>query len=187
MQKKFLFLSGSTRKGSFNTQLAKYCVDVAKTQNVDVEFIDLADYPMPLFNQDLEKEEGAPASARALKEKFIAANGFLIASPEYNSTITPVLKNTIDWLSRKYDESEPRLACFSDKAAAVVSAASGSLGGLRGLDPLRLLLAHIGVNVVGKQLAVGFAPQAFDENGALKTEQQVETINTIIKTMIRIG
>ncbi len=187
MRKKFLFLSGSTRKESFNTTLARYCAEVAKTHDVDVEFVDLADFPMPIFNQDLESESGAPETAKALKEKFVSANGFLIASPEYNSTITPVLKNTIDWLSRKYDDSEPRLVCFSGKAAAIVSTASGVLGGLRGLDPLRLLLSHIGVNVVGKQLAVGFAQEAFDEKGKLVSQDQAEAINTIIETLIRIG
>ena len=187
MAKKFLFLSGSTRKESFNTQLAKFCCDVAKAQDVEVEFIDLADYPMPIFNQDFEAENGAPDTAIALKKKFVAADGFLIASPEYNSTITPILKNTIDWLSRPYEENEPRLVCFNNKGAAIVSAATGALGGLRALDPLRLLLAHIGVNVVGNQLAVNFAADAFNDDGTLASEQQVQIIEGIIKTLIRIS
>lgn len=187
MAKKLLFLSGSIRNDSFNTRLNNVAAQVAQQQGADVEVIDLIDYPMPLFNQDLEAEQGAPDTVIKLKKKFKAADGFFIAAPEYNSSITPLLKNTIDWLSRKTEDNELPLACFADKAAAICAASPGGFGGLRALDPLRLLLAHIGVNVVGKQLAVATASKAFNEEGELSSEHHLQTLETVVKTLIRIA
>ncbi len=188
MSASLVFLSGSTRKDSFNTQLAKIAADIAAKEGAQVEFINLADYPMPLFNQDLEVEEGAPATVIVLKEKFRAADGMFISTPEYNSTTPPLLKNTIDWLSRPSNDNEAPLACFQGKSAALVSASPGGWGGMRALDPLRLLLAHIGVNVVGNQLAVANTYDHLDDNGNLiLNDQQIQALTGIIKTLIRIS
>ncbi len=188
MSVSLVFLSGSTRKGSFNTQVMQAAAKIAADEGAQVEVIDLNDYPMPLFNQDLEAEEGAPETVIALKEKFRAADGMFISTPEYNSTTPPLLKNTIDWLSRPSNDNEAPLACFQNKSAAIVSASPGGWGGMRALDPLRLLLAHIGVNVVGNQLAVADTYDALDDNGNLVlNDQQTTALTGIIKTLIRIS
>jgi NAD(P)H-dependent FMN reductase len=187
MAKKLLFLSGSIRNNSYNTLLNRLAAKIAQQQGAHVKVIDLIDYPMPLFNQDLEAEQGAPETVLKLKKKFKSADGFFIAAPEYNSSITPLLKNTLDWVSRKTEEDEPPLACFAGKAAAICAASPGGFGGLRGLDTLRLILAHIGVNVVGKQLAVAAAHQAFNEQDELNSEHHQQTLETVVKTLIRIA
>ena len=185
--KKILFLSGSTRKGSFNSVLAKAACEFAKTQNIDAEYIDLSDYELPLFNEDEEEERGVPGNAKRLKQKFIEADGYFIASPEYNGSITPLLNNTLDWLSRAHQENEPRLAAYSNKAAAIGAASPGGFGGMRALVPLRLLLSNLGVNTVGKQIAIGAAHEAFDERGKLKSERYQGMLEEIVKTLIRIS
>lgn len=187
MNKKILFLSGSTRKGSFNSALAKTAYEIALAQNVDAEYIDLADYKMPLFNEDDESKNGIPDSALRLKQKFIDADGYFIASPEYNGSITPLLKNTLDWLSRASEENEVPLSAYSDKAAAIGGASPGGFGGMRALVPLRLLLSNLGVNMVGKQIAISAAHEAFDEAGKLKSERYQNMLEGIVKTLIRIS
>jgi len=187
MTKKILFLSGSSRKGSFNTQLAKAACEIAKSQGADAEFVDLIDYELPLFNQDEEDERGIPGNAKRLKHKFVDADGFFIAAPEYNGSITPLLKNTLDWLSRAMIENEAPLTAYADKAAAISGASPGGLGGIRGLVPLRLLLSNLGVNMVGQQLALGSAHDAFDEKGMLKSERYQTMLEGIVTTLIRIS
>ena len=191
MSKKILFLSGSTRKGSFNSALAKAAYEFAKTQSgdaeVDAEYIDLADYELPLFNQDEEAERGMPGNAKRLKQKFVEAEGFFIASPEYNGSITPLLKNTLDWISRSHQENEKPLSAYANKAAAIGGASAGGLGAMRALVPLRLLLSNVGVNMVGHQIAVSSAHEAFNENGKLKSERFQVMLEGIVRTLIRIS
>ncbi len=134
---KILAFAGSTRSASFNKRLARIAAEGARKAGADVTFIDLRDYPMPLYDGDLEDKEGLPANAKKLKEIFLAHKGLLIASPEYNSSMPGVLKNTIDWVSRVSDPKEVPLACFDGKVATLMSASPGALGGLRGLVHLR--------------------------------------------------
>ena len=115
--------------------------------------IDLRDFAMPLYDGDLEEREGLPANARVLKDLMLSHQGFLISSPEYNSSISAVLKNAIDWASRPVTGEAP-LACFTGKAAAIMSASPGALGGLRGLVHLRSILGNINVLVLLDQVAV---------------------------------
>ena len=124
---------------------------------------------MPLFNQDLEEAEGPLESAGKLKEIMLAHDGLLIASPEYNSSITPLLKNTIDWVSRA-GEGKRALVAYEGRVAAVMSASPGRLGGLRGLVHLRSILSNIGVLVIPDQVAVSGAHTAFDEDGERLTK-----------------
>ncbi len=187
MSKKILFLSGSTRKGSFNSLLAKAACEFAKTQDVDAEYIDLADYELPLFNQDEEEERGMHGNAKRLKQKFVEADGYFIATPEYNGSFTPMLKNTLDWLSRAHQENEAPLSAYANKAAAIGGASPGGFGAMRALVPLRLLLSNLGVNTVGKQLAIATAHEAFDERGKLKSERSQGMLEGIVKTLIRIS
>ncbi|GKS67888.1 hypothetical protein YTPLAS73_14350 [Nitrosarchaeum sp.] len=113
---KILAFAGSTRTESFNKKLVKIAAAGAKEAGADVTVIDLRDYPMPLYDEDLEKKDGLPSSTRKLKELMLSNHGFLISSPEYNSSISGVLKNTIDWTSRQGDDESP-MSCFKDKVA----------------------------------------------------------------------
>lgn len=168
---KILAFSGSTRRESFNSRLLAIAVEAARGAGADVTLIDLADYPLPIFDQDLEQESGPPENAMKLKELFLQHQGLLLACPEYNSSVTPLWKNTIDWVSRS-DKQHAALAAFNDKTAVIMSASPGALGGLRGLVHVRSILGNIGVLVLPEQLAVGSATNAFDASGNLSDPKQ---------------
>ena len=131
---------------------------------------------MPLFNQDLEKEQGIPEHALKFKKLLVEHDGFLIASPEYNSAFSPLLKNVIDWASRSETENEPPLEAYQAKIAAIMATSPGGLGGIRGLVFLRMLLGNIGVTVIPDQQAIPTAFKAFDDNGALIDEKQHQAV-----------
>lgn len=175
MTAKILAFAGSARAGSFNKKLVAIAAASARAAGGDVTAIDLRDYPMPLYDGDLEASSGLPEHAKRLKALFLAHDGLLLACPEYNSSITPLLKNTIDWVSRPAP-GEGSLACFEGKVALLLAASPGALGGLRGLVAVRSILGNIGVVVLPGQLAVGTAGQAFDDAGALKDAKQAATL-----------
>ena len=183
---KILFFAGSARKGSWNKKLARQACKIAEELGVEVTFIDLQDFPMPLYHADLEREKGMPEGARRLKELFITHDGFFIAAPEYNSSLTPLLKNSLDWISRQHEEGEPPLVAFKDKAVAISSASPGAYGGMRALVPLRLMLNNIGTFVVPEQLAVAHADEAFDNADLLIKEQHRNILKKIIKQLIQV-
>jgi chromate reductase len=168
---KILAFAGSTRKDSYNKKLVQVAVRGAREAGAEISYVDLRDYPMPLFDEDLEKAEGMPENGQKLKKMFVEHQGFLISSPEYNSSISGVLKNTIDWISRPVP-GEPALVAYTGKAAALMSASPGALGGLRGLVHLRSILGNIGVVVLPDQLAIARAFEAFNEDGSLKDVKQ---------------
>ena len=168
---RILAFSGSARQESYNQQLVQVAADGARTAGAEVTVINLRDYPLPLFDQDLEQKQGPPDNVPKLKQLFLQHDGLLISSPEYNSSITPLLKNTIDWVSRPA-EGEPSLAAYRGKVAALMAASPGALGGLRGLVHVRSILSSIGVIVLPDQVAVPRAFEAFDESGQLKDEKQ---------------
>lgn len=165
---KIVAFAGSTRAASYNKLLAKAAGEAASAAGAEVTFIDLRDYPLPIFDEDLESASGLPENAKKLKALLATHDGLLIASPEYNSSVTAVLKNAIDWASRAETDNEPPLSAFRGKAAALLSASPGGLGGLRGLVHLRAILGNIGVIVLPDQVAVSKAYEAFDDSGALK-------------------
>ncbi len=181
---KIIFLAGSARKDSINKKLAKQAYEIAKKNNSEAIFIDLADYEMPLYNGDLESEKGLPENAKKLKEIFVNSKGFLIASPEYNSSFSALLKNTIDWLSRPSDRGEAPLIAFKGKFAALTAASPGGYGGLRGLTPLRLLLSNIGVLVLPDQLAIPFADKVFDNEGNISDAKTIKSLEGIVNSLI---
>jgi chromate reductase, NAD(P)H dehydrogenase (quinone) len=172
---KILAFAGSARQESLNKKLVQIAVQGAKTAGAEVTYLDFRDLPLPLYDEDLEAAEGFPANVLQLKELMKAHQGFLIACPEYNSSITPLLKNAIDWASRP-QPGEPSLACFKDKVAVLMSASPGALGGLRGLIHVRSILGNIGVLVLPDQKAIGNGFQAFDQNGNLKDAAQQSAI-----------
>jgi chromate reductase len=168
---KILAFAGSARKGSYNKLLVKIAAEGARNAGADVTIIDLQDFPLPVYNQDDEEEKGIPENGMKLKELFKTHQGLLISSPENNSSVTALLKNTLDWVSREADGETP-LACFTDKVAALVSASPGGLGGLRGLVHLRAILGNINVLVLPDQMALPKAHEAFAEDGSLKDAKQ---------------
>jgi chromate reductase, NAD(P)H dehydrogenase (quinone) len=170
---RLLAFAGSVRRESFNRRLLAIAVDGARRAGAEVTLLELRDYPMPLYDQDLELEQGIPVMAEAFRQQLMLHSGLLIACPEYNSSITPLLKNTIDW-STRIAPGKGSLEAFTGKVATLVSASPGSYGGLRGLVTVRSILGNIGVIVLPGQLAVGIAHEAFDADGRLKDARQHE-------------
>lgn len=185
-QPKLLFLAGSTRRESFNKKLAKAATKMATALGAEATFIDLKDYDMPLYNGDLEAEKGIPQNARRLREQFVAADGFFIASPEYNASISPLLKNTLDWMSR-VDGDVPGQVAFRGKVAAISAASPGALGGLRGLVPLRGTLVNNGALVLSAQHALGGATEAFDEQGNITVERHEKAVRGVVEELVRVS
>jgi chromate reductase, NAD(P)H dehydrogenase (quinone) len=187
---KILAFAGSARDGSFNKKLVKIAAAGAVETGADVTVIDLRDFPMPLYDGDLEQQEGLPPNARKIKDLMISHQGFLISSPEYNSSIAPLFKNTIDWASRQSDGETP-LASFQGKIAGIMSASPGGLGGLRGLVHVRSILENIGVIVLPNQVAVAKAHEVFNTDGTLKDKKQEEQIKKIgsdlTKILLKLG
>lgn len=166
-----LAMAGSTRSDSYNKRLARLAAVVAAAVGAETRVVDLRDFQLPLFDEDLERDQGAPENARALKALFVESDGLLIASPEYNSSFSGVLKNAIDWVSRPYP-GEPPLVAFKGKVAAILSASPGQLGGLRGLVHLRSVLGNLGVLVLPDQLAIPRSFEAFAPDGSLADPKQ---------------
>ncbi|MFN6453910.1 MAG: NADPH-dependent FMN reductase [Nostoc sp. EfeVER01] len=175
---KILAFAGSTRIDSYNKKLVKIAAAGAKAAGAEVTYIDLRDLPLPLYDEDLEAQKGLPANARTFKDLMISHQGLLIASPEYNSSLTAVLKNAIDWASRPAPNEAP-LAAFAGKVASIMSASPGALGGLRGLVHLRSILGNIKVLVLPDQVAVSKAYEAFNADGTLKDPKQQESIEQL--------
>lgn len=184
-QPKILAFAGSSRRESLNKKLVKVAAQGASAAGADVTYIDLADYPLPIFDEDREQEEGVPENATKLKELFKSHDGLLISCPEYNSSITALLKNTIDWLSRRVPDEAP-LECFKGKVAALMSASPGALGGLRGLVHVRSILGNIGVIVVPQQRAISKAHEAFADDGSLKDSSQQDEVSDLGKTVAEL-
>jgi chromate reductase, NAD(P)H dehydrogenase (quinone) len=182
---KIIAFAGSTRTDSYNKKLVQIAAAGARAAGAEVTYVDLRDLPMPLFDEDLEAETGMPANAREFKQLLKSHEGLLIASPEYNSSITPVLKNAIDWASRP-EPNEPGLAAFADKVASIMSASPGALGGLRGLMPLRMLLGNIRVLVLPDQVAIPKAYEAFAADGSLRDPKQQELAEHLGKRVATI-
>jgi chromate reductase len=177
---KLLFLAGSLRKDSYNKKLAKVAFEIAKKQGVTATYIDLKDFEMPIYDGDDEAATGLPENAKKLKKLFVEHDGFFIASPEYNSSFSAALKNSLDWISRKHEADEGNLVAFTGKVAALGAASMGALGGLRGLVPLRMLLGNINVQVTPHQIALGQAHTAFDDSGNLKEEKNQKFLTEVV-------
>lgn len=165
MPRKLAF-AGSTRRESFNKKLVAVAAQGAREAGAKVTLIDLKDFPLPLYDEDLEAEQGMPENGKKLKKLFVDNDGLLIASPEYNSSFPAVLKNVIDWVSRP-SLGEPSLAAFKGKVATLMSAGPGALGGRRGLDHIRSILGNIGAVVLPDQIALAKAHEAFQPDGSL--------------------
>ena len=186
-QPKITAFAGSTRAGSFNRQLLAIAADAARVAGAEVTVVELRELALPLFDQDLEAVSGLPEGARKFKALLRASDGFLIASPEYNSSVTAVLKNAIDWASRAESDDEPPLAAFRGKSAALFAASPGALGGLRGLVHLRSILGNIGVLVLPDQVCIPVAHEAFDGAGKLKDERKTRQVAVLAKALAELA
>jgi chromate reductase len=182
---RLLALAGSLRKGSYNKNILKIAVRGAREAGAEVALLDLLDYPMPLYNQDDQDAEGLPENAEKLKEMMKSSDGFIIASPEYNSSVSGVLKNTIDWTSRQ-TEGESVLECYRDKNAVIMSASPSYRGGLRGLFALRFILQNIGVMVIPEMEGISRAHEAFNEDGSLKDARLEARIEGLGRKLVEV-
>lgn len=182
---RILAFGGSLRRDSFNHRLAAIAADGAREAGAEVTHIALRDFPLPVFDEDLESEHGMPETGRKLKALFRDHDGLIIASPEYNSSVTAALKNAIDWVSRTESDDEPALSALSGKTAVICSASPGGLGGLRGLVHLRSILGNIGITVLPDQVAVESAHEAFAEDGSLSDSKQDARVRKLGATLYR--
>ncbi|WP_293370850.1 NAD(P)H-dependent oxidoreductase [Nevskia sp.] len=164
---KILALSGSQRAGSSNSLLVRAAAAGAEAEGAHITVLDWAAYDMPLYDPDREKAEGFPDAVLRFKALLRAHQGFLIASPEYNGSLTPLLKNAIDWASRPA-AGEPPMACYKHKVIGLLSTSPGVFGGVTGLVHLRAILSRLGSFVIPEQYPVGEAGKLFDESGAMR-------------------
>lgn len=178
---RILAFAGSARRESFNRKLLAVAVDATRAAGGDVTLLDLNEYALPLYHGDEEDARGLPPAAVQLIDLVNAHAGLLIASPEYNSFMTPLLKNTIDWISRA-DENP-----FTGKVAAVVSASPGALGGVRSMMHVRHLLLHLGCHVVPAQCILPHAAAAFDVAGALKEPRSQKSIEAVARQLVDLS
>lgn len=185
-QCKVLAFSGSLRRDSYNKRLVAAAANGARAAGAEVTILDLASLPMPIFDEDLEARDGVHPNAMKLKELMKSHDGFLIASPEYNSSVSAALKNAIDWASRPVPGELP-LAAFAGKVAGIMAASPGMLGGLRGLVHLRAILGNIQVLVVPDQFALNQADQAFDDSGAMKDEKKRQIVEAIGRKVVQVA
>lgn len=182
-----LILPGSARRDSVNRKLAAVAAELVNDAGAEALLIDPADFPLPLFDADHEAAEGLPAAAKALKKKFLGADAVIFVSPEYNSSVTPLMKNFIDWVSRAESDDEAPLAAYKGKVAGLLAASPGALGGLRGLVHLRSILGNIGVLVVPKQFALGGAYGKFDGSGKPGDPSVSDGVKAVVTEVLSVA
>ena len=180
---RILAFGGSLRRQSWNQKLASIATEGARSAGAEVTVISLRDYPLPLFDEDLEAEQGLPENAKKLKALFQEHHGLIIASPEYNSSVSAALKNAIDWISRSERKDEAPLSALAGKTAVICATSPGALGGLRGLVHLRSILGNIGITVLPDQQAIGSAFSAFTDTGRLADIKQHQRIESLGSTL----
>jgi NAD(P)H-dependent FMN reductase len=185
---KILVFAGSIRTGSYNARLAAAATKELALAGADVTRISLLDYPMPLYDGDLEARSGQPEAAISLKRMMQNHQGIFIASPEYNASITPLLKNSLDWVSRVREGREAPLAVYKDRAFAIGGASNGAYGAMRSLLALRQVL-EIGCNalVIPDQIAVARAADAFDEMDNFKDEDNSKRLKGVVQSLIQFA
>ena len=182
---KILVLAGSTRAGSHNARLAALAAKHLTLADAEVTRISLQDFPLPLYDGDDEARSGPPDPAVKLKRMLMRHGGVFIASPEYNASVSPLLKNAIDWVSRVREKAEPPLAAYRNRVFALGAASPGTLGGYRSLMALRQVLElGCGATVLPEQLAVRDAATAFDEDDELRDPRIAEAFKTLLRRLV---
>ena len=182
---KILVFAGSIRTGSHNARLAALAAKLVGTVGAEATRISLQDFPLPLFDGDLEAKSGPPANAVKLKRLMMQHGGVFIATGEYNASLTPLLKNTIDWVSRVREPNEPALAAFHNRVFALGAASPGQLGGYRGMMAARQAIElGCGALVLPDQVAVRDATNAFDASGNLHDARTAEALQALLRRLI---
>jgi chromate reductase len=185
---KILVIPGSLRTGSHNARLAALAAKELTLAEAEVTRISLEDYPLPLFDADLVTSAGLPQPAVQLKHMLMAHQGVFISSPEYSASVTPLIKNTIDWISRVREGAEPTYAAFRGRVFAIGSAAASSGGGVRSLMALRQILElGCGALVIPEQISVPRADQAFDDMDNLKDEGLAAALKTMARRLVELA
>src|SRR3954462_2345367 len=181
-QPKILAFSGSTRSDSFNTKLLRIAIKGAEAAGAQVTYVGLRDLDLPLYDGDLEERITLPDGARKLKRLFDEHDGFLIASPEYNGSVSAVLKNAIDWVSRQQTDEVPYQQ-FAGKVVVMMSTSAGAFAGIRSLAALRAILSHIQVLVLPQQISIPHNVQAFNEDGSMKDARRQPQVEALGRTL----
>jgi chromate reductase, NAD(P)H dehydrogenase (quinone) len=184
---KILVIPGSLRTGSHNARLAAAAAYQFAQAGAEVTRLSLGDFPLPIYDGDLQTKSGVPKNAVNLKRMMSAHQGVLIVTPEYNSSVPPLVKNTIDWVSRVQDAHEARGQVFRQRAFAIAAASEGRLGGTRCLAALRLILSACRATVIPSQLALSFADQAYDDMDRLKHPADIEALNALVRQLIDVS
>lgn len=181
-----LILPGSSRRESLARRLAAACVAPLEREGARVDLLDLADWTIPLYNGDLETASGLPEGVIALQRRLADARAVLVVNPEYNGSITPLLKNTLDWCSRPNPQDPARsgAAVYAGRVAAVVATSPGPLGGMRVLFHVRDILGYLGMQVIPQQLAVGRAGEAIGADGRLVDERQQGQLEGVLRALV---
>ena len=181
---KIIALAGSLRSQSYNKQLVINAAEIAKDLGAEVQVVNLADFNIPLFSEDLEAE-GTPSDVNDLKSLFADSDGVLLANPEYNGSISGVLKNALDWISRPSKGADIGSA-FANKAFGLMAASPGGMGGIRGLSHTREILFNLGAIVSPGQVALGAAYEAFDSNGKLNDPATHERLTQLVQNVVAL-
>jgi NAD(P)H-dependent FMN reductase len=184
---KILVIPGSLRTGSLNARLAAAAVHQFAQAGAEVTRISLADFPLPLYDGDLQSKSGVPKNAVNLKRMIGVHHGVLIVTPEYNASVPPLVKNTIDWVSRVQDVNEVRGQVFRGRAFAIAAASQSRLGGTRALAALRLILTACQAMVIPNQLALSSAGDAYDDMDRLKHPADIEALGALVRQLIDIS
>ena len=184
---KILVIPGSLRIGSHNAKLAAQAGYVFAQAGVDVTRISLGDFSLPIYDGDLQSRSGVPKNAINLKRMMAAHHGVLLVTPEYNSSVPPLLKNAIDWVSRVQDPHEIRGQVFRERPFAIASASEGRFGGARALAALRLILSACQAMVIPNQFALSFADQAYDDMDRLRKEADIEGLKAVVRQLIDVS
>jgi NAD(P)H-dependent FMN reductase len=184
---KLLVIPGSLRTGSLNAKLAATIAVELAQAGAEVTRISLADFPLPIYDGDLQAKSGVPKNAINLKRMMSSHHGVLIVTPEYNASIPSLLKNAIDWVSRVQDPQETRGQVFRERPFAIAAASGGRLGGTRALMALRLILSACQAQVVPNQLALSFAGEAYDDMDRLKHPADIEAQKALVRQLIEVS
>ncbi len=182
---KILLFAGSIRTGAYSGKTADCAQKELAVQGAEVTRISLADYPLPLMDQDLEKEKGIPENAYKLARLITAHDAVLICTPEYNGSIPPLVKNTIDWVSRiSRDTNGKPLKPYPGKVVGICSSSDGHFAGIRSANHLRAVLSHIQMEVIAPQVSVPHGADAFDEDGNFRDERLRKGMERLARTLI---
>jgi chromate reductase, NAD(P)H dehydrogenase (quinone) len=184
---KILVIPGSLRTGSLNAKLAATAAHELALAGTEVTRISLSDFPLPIYDGDVQAKSGVPKNAVNLKRMIGAHHGVLVVTPEYNSSVPPLLKNAIDWVSRVQDPHESRGEVFRGRAFAIAAASESRLGGTRALAALRLILSACRALVIPNQLALPFAGEAYDDMEKLKLSADAEALKALVLQLIEVS